>query len=137
MKRNILGVISFIVVTIFLYIYISKVFLPALDVIGGYQNENVSPTAEQSEKAMKLILPVFYIYAGSTFAFFYFKISGFNKIVFPICVFTFYYVFMNLELASMGVAFIWLVVITWIPAIAVLLISIILGWRIDKKTTIR
>lgn len=137
MKKNILGFCGFLAITVLLFVYISKVFLPALDVIGGYENESVSPTSEQSAKAMKLILPVFYIYAGSTFAFFYFKIRGFNKIVFPICVFTFYYLFMNLGLASMGVTFIWLVVFTWIPAIAVLLISFFLGWKIDKKTTIR
>lgn len=137
MKKNILGFCGFLAITVLLFVYISKVFLPALDVIGGYENESVSPTAEQSAKAMKLILPVFYIYAGSTFAFFYFKIRGFNKIVFPICVLMFYYLFMNLGLASMGVAFIWIVVITWIPAIAVLLISIILGWKIDRKYKIK
>lgn len=133
MKKNILGFCGFLAITVLLFVYISKVFLPGLDIIGGYENESVSPTMEQAAKAMKLILPVFYMYIGATFAFFYFKIRGFNKIVFPICVFTFYCLFMNLGLASMGVAFIWIGVFTFIPAIVVLLISIILGWIIDRK----
>lgn len=133
MKKNILGFCGFLAITVLLFVYISKVFLPGLDIIGGYENESVSPTAAQSAKAMKIILPAFYVYLGAIFSFFYFKIRGLNKIVFPMCVFTLYYLFMNLGLASMGVAFIWIGVFTFIPAIVVLLISIILGWIIDRK----
>lgn len=133
MKKNILGFCGFLAITVILFVYISKVFLPGLDIIGGYENESVSPTAAQSAKAMKIIFPAFYVYLGAIFSFFYFKIRGLNKIVFPMCVFTLYYLFMNLGLASMGVTFIWIGVFTFIPAIVVLLISIILGWIIDRK----
>lgn len=133
MKKNILGFCGFLAITVLLFVYISQVFLPTLDIIGGYENESVSPTAAQSAKAMKIILPAFYVYLGAIFSFFYFKIRGLNKIVFPMCVFTLYYLFMNIGLASMGVAFIWIGVFTFIPAIGILLISIFLGWKIDKK----
>lgn len=66
MKKNILGFCGFLAITVLLFVYISKVFSPGLDLIGGYENESVSPTMEQSAKAMKLILPVFYIYTGAT-----------------------------------------------------------------------
>lgn len=128
-----LGFCGFLVITVLLFVYILKVFLPALSIIGGYENEAVSPNLEQSIKATILIVPAILIYAASTFSFFYFKIRGFNKIIFPVCVFSYYWLFIFLGVASMGSAFGWIGVFTFIPAIVVLLISIILGWIIDRK----
>lgn len=133
MKNNIFGFLGFITITILIFVYISKVFFPALNSIGGYENEAVGPTTQQAMKASGLIFPVILIFIATVFLYYHFKITGFNKIIYPIIVFTFYWLFIFMGVAQSGSASGWMVIITFIPAVIVFLLSIILGWRSDKK----
>ncbi|NRT68100.1 SoxR reducing system RseC family protein [Clostridium beijerinckii] len=133
MRRKLFGFGGFILINIMLYVYIIKVFLPVLNSIGGYESEAVGPTNWQVLQALGIIAPAILIYFVAVYLFYYFKITGLNKFVFPILSFTFYLLFIFLGIAVCGGAFGWIVLLTFIPAIIVLLLSFFLGWKYDKK----
>lgn len=116
-----------------LFAYILKVFFPALNSIGGYGNEAVGPTNKQVLQALIIFIPATLIYIVAVYLFFSFNITGFNKIVFPILVFTFYFLFNLLGNALYGQAHGWIIIFTIIPAIIVLFVSVFIGWKSDKK----
>ncbi len=133
MRRKLFGFGGFILINIMLYVYILKVFLPALNNIGGYENEAVGSTSWQVMQALSVIAPAILIYFVAVYLFYYFKITGLNKFVFPILVFTFYLLFIFLGIVVCGGAFGWIGLLTFIPAIIVLLLSVFWGWEYDKK----
>ncbi len=133
MRKKFLGFGAFMLFTIMLFVYILKVFFPALNSIGGYENEAVGPTNRQVLQALIIFIPATLIYIAAVYLFFYFKITGFNKIVFPILVFTFYFLFNLLGITVCGGGFGWIIIFTIIPAIIVLFVSVFIGWISDKK----
>ena len=133
MRKKLFGFGGFILFTTILFAYILKVFFPALNSIGGYENEAVGPTNRQVMQALIILGPAILIYIAAVFLFFYFKITGLNKIIFPILVFTLYFLISLLGIAVCGGAFGWIIIFTIIPAIIVLFVSVFIGWKSDKK----
>ncbi|NFG61335.1 SoxR reducing system RseC family protein [Clostridium sp. CMCC3677] len=107
--------------------------MPALNNIGGYESKAVGPTNWQVLQALSVIAPAILIYFVAVYLFYYFKITGLNKFVFPILVFTFYLLFIFLGIVVCGGAFGWIGLLTFIPAIIVLLLSVFWVWKYDKK----
>lgn len=133
MKKIILRTIVFVLITVVLFLYLFEVFLPALDNIGGYENENVVPTTTQSSQALMYIVPPILIYSIAVSMSYYFKIKVLNIIIFPMLVFTYYVLLICLGVAWSGSAFMWMMILTLVPAFFVFLVSFILGLRSDVK----
>ena len=123
----------FLIISLFIFIYIILV-LCNIDRITDYNfwSEGSSPSAEVSKSIIIYIYPSLFIYIASCI-FFIIKKANPRKVMYPIAIIVLA-VFGNIiGVIKSGGAFIWSIFFTFLPTICIIVMSIGLGMKIDKK----
>ena len=123
----------FLIISLFIFIYIILV-LCNIDRITDYNfwSEGSSPSAEVSKSIIIYIYPSLFIYIASCI-FFMIKKTNPRKVMYPIAIIVLA-VFGNIiGVIKSGGAFIWSIFFTFLPTIWIIVMSIGLGMKIDKK----
>ena len=123
----------FLIISALIFVYIILI-LSNIDKITDYSflSEGSSPSAEVSRSVLIYMYPALFIYIASC-VFFMIKKTNPRKVMYPIATSVFIIIWHVFGVLKSGGSFIWMIFLSFFPSIWLIVMSIELGMKIDKK----